>query len=65
MKNKSIDCVRVYFQREWEEYQVILPTDSSEGSLTYHTDDKEDALNTCSNIARNNNFIADHTIRGY
>lgn len=40
-KVASIGAVKVYYDSEWEEYQVIDPSGGG-----YHTSDKRDALDT-------------------
>lgn len=39
----AITGFKVYRDTDWNEYQVIHPTNAN---ASYHTDDKQDALNT-------------------
>jgi len=48
---KTIGPIKVYFDREWEEY-ILKPQGSRKVEEWYHTDDKEDAFDTAKVMAK-------------
>jgi len=63
MINNSNQFIRIYFQPEYDEYQVILPRAATNSASTYFTDDKQDALATAEHLVADASRFSDLPVK--